>query len=180
MRNSFEVRGDIVAIFLAKKDGTLKAETIVDLEGFEEIKKLDYRWHAKKCPSTGELYAFANMRRSRKYKNAGMSLARVIANTPFRFLVDHINRNTLDNRKINLRNVNAVQNRLNNNSCDVTESEFGRWRARISFRKKSIALGTYLTESEARIAYFAARLVADAIESIAQGTQSIAVIEEAQ
>jgi hypothetical protein len=78
-------------------------------------------------------------------------------------IVDHINGNTLDNRRENLRFVTHQQNAFNKKSA----SKFGfsgvrksgkSWSALISVSGTDIALGTYETKEEAAAAYNAASM----------------------
>jgi hypothetical protein len=63
--------------------------------------------------------------------------------------VDHINRNTLDNRKANLRIIEHYRNSANNASTGVKRTPAGRYQALICFRGKTIYLGTFDTAEEA-------------------------------
>ena len=71
--------------------------------------------------------------------------------------IDHINRNKLDNRKINLRLCTQKENSRNlslakNNTSGVTgvrQTEHGTWKARIVVDRKEIHLGNYKTLEEA-------------------------------
>lgn len=76
--------------------------------------------------------------------------------------VDHINGNTLDNRKENLRIVTHSQNTKNRTKSKNKTSKFKgvnfckrskKWRVRIKVEYKSINLGYYTNEIEAAIAY---------------------------
>jgi hypothetical protein len=77
---------------------------------------------------------------------------------------DHINRNTLDNRRSNLRiatkaeNIRNASKRRDNTSglTGVRSSKTGRWEARIIFDKRYIHLGTFDTRDEAHAAYCSA------------------------
>jgi len=78
--------------------------------------------------------------------------------------VDHINGNTLDNRKENLRLATNQQNAVNsrkpkNNTSGLKGVIFypkqNRWRAFIKFNYKQIHLGMFGTKEEAHAAYCA-------------------------
>lgn len=73
--------------------------------------------------------------------------------------VDHINGDGLDNRLINLRNVNRKTNCRNSSKSISNTSGFtgvhynkksGRWVSRVSFNNKRIVVGTYDTPQEAK------------------------------
>jgi hypothetical protein len=76
-------------------------------------------------------------------------------------LVDHRNRDKLDNRRANLRNCTPAENSRNtgipaNNtsgSKGVTRTASGRWRARIWMDWKEVYLGTFDTREAAELAY---------------------------
>jgi hypothetical protein len=86
---------------------------------------------------------------------------RLIMNAKPDQLIDHINRNKLDNRKSNLRFTDRSKNAAN---CKVHKhnttgykgvSKFGnnRYRSYIVFMDKQISLGVYDSKKEAAIAY---------------------------
>lgn len=100
-------------------------------------------------------------------KNKSIRLHRFILGvTAPEILVDHINRNTLDNRKCNLRLCTPSQSVLNRipkkNSLGIPgvrqSPNSEKYQARISVNKKSIYLGTFDTAEEASGAYIAASL----------------------
>ena len=69
--------------------------------------------------------------------------------------VDHINRDTADNRLINLRAVNARTNSLNRSTFKggVSKLPSGNWRARIRVNGKQISIGTFALKEDALNAY---------------------------
>ena len=74
---------------------------IIDTDEIEKIKK--FRWTLRKLKSG--FYAYTNF-----WNSKSIALHRYIANCPIGLVVDHINRNTLDNRKCNLRICNHLVN----------------------------------------------------------------------
>jgi hypothetical protein len=80
-------------------------------------------------------------------------------------LIDHINGDTLDNRRINLREATASQNSCNskrpkNNTSGFKGVSFaedrGKYRAQISLHRKTYMLGGFDTPEEAYAVYCAA------------------------
>lgn len=78
------------------------------------------------------------------------------------FVVDHIDGNTLNNQKDNLRAVSHRQNLRNQQLQSNTSSKFkgvcfvkasGKWIAGIKINYRRINLGTYSSEEEAAFAY---------------------------
>ncbi len=88
---------------------------------------------------------------------------RVIISTRKGQIVDHINRNPLDNRKCNLRHVskyiNAANASLHRDKADqslpigVTKTKHGKYKARISITGTRLELGVFDTPIEAAEAY---------------------------
>ena len=89
---------------------------IVDSDDFEELSK--YRWFAKK--SANCIYAVRRVVAGGKAHLIRMH--RVIAKTPAGFETHHKNRNSLDNRKINLDNA-SPENHKNFHKFSVDNSD---------------------------------------------------------
>jgi hypothetical protein len=113
-----------------------------------------YNWKSSKNP-VGQIY-FVH---SKKY------LHRAIMNCPKSMVVDHINGNTLDNRKSNLRICSKKENQYNqkkhkgNRHSKFKGVTFRKelkqkpWEAFIYKDYKSKRLGYFATEQEAALAY---------------------------
>lgn len=91
-----------------------------------------------------------------------MYLHNFIMNKNRGLVVDHINRNGLDNRVENLRICTNKENLLNSKKAlgklsiykGVTfDKERNKWRSSIAFNRKTIFLGRHDTEKEASEAY---------------------------
>jgi hypothetical protein len=89
-------------------------------------------------------------------------------------IVDHINRNPLDNRRCNLRLASHQENTHNrtkkagSNSrfLGVSKANYGKWAARIRVDGKTIALGTFVSELDASKAYNEAAIARSVFASI--------------
>lgn len=105
MKNKYEIRGEETAIFLNYKGQVL--ETIIDTEDLEKVKKFPNTFH----------YASGYVVGSENIRGMGIpkALHRIVMDTPNGLVVDHINHNTLYNRKSNLRNVTTQDNSKNMN-----------------------------------------------------------------
>ena len=93
-------------------------------------------------------------------RNRKLMLHRVILNAPARVKVDHINRDTLDNRRENLRLASDAGNCQNRTLAKNNRSGFkgvrrdrGKWRAIIHTAGRWIHLGHYSKAEEAARAY---------------------------
>jgi len=82
-------------------------------------------------------------------------------------MIDHINRNRLDNRISNLRLADASLNSMNRVGKGWVFTK-GKYKARITVNKKVISLGVYSSKEEARQVYLEAkaRLHAPLIEQL--------------
>ena len=69
--------------------------------------------------------------------------------------VDHINRDTSDNRWSNLRLVTPRQNCINRSTFKggIDQRPSGNWRARVRAEGKQITIGTFPTKEDALFAY---------------------------
>ena len=130
--------------------------TIIDDEDFERINQ--FKWYAHKINNA--FYA----RRNKDKKNS-IILHRVIMNvTDPNQTVDHINGDTLDNRKLNLRVCDKAHNNLNRNRINKNNKSgyrgvhfnkrLSKWVAQINISKsKHKHLGVFNTAEEAARAY---------------------------
>ena len=76
-------------------------------------------------------------------------------------LIDHINHDTLNNNVENLRIVSNQQNQFNLSNAKgyYWDKRANKWVATIGLNKKTINLGRYDTEEEAREAYLRAKKI---------------------
>lgn len=132
--------------------------TLVDQEDYDALGS--YSWHVTK--KGGGFYARRTF--SDQGKNRHEFLHRVIARATAGSVVDHINGNTLDNRRENLRICTAAENTRNrvkmkkNPWFKGVQKSWRRFRARITVNKKIILLGSFATAEDAARAYDAAAL----------------------
>lgn len=94
-----------------------------------------------------------------KINNNAVGMANVILKT--NSIVDHINRDRLDNRRCNLRVATSYQNSLNKSPLNKTSKykgvslckQTGKFVVRIKHGGKYLNLGRFLCEKDAAIAY---------------------------
>ena len=134
----------------SKKYGNLKV--LLDDDDYERIQKdfNNMKWCVSKCRHG--LYAQKRVNKKNIY------LHRYIMGNP-KGIIDHINHNTLDNRKSNLRTTTNANNLRNgtlrpNNKTGVNGVYFDKRRnkyvARIKVNYKDIFIGRYDTLEEAK------------------------------
>lgn len=139
-------------------NGSAGLTTTIDEEDWEKIK--DYKWYSKLIPRyRGKYHAMAGA--TNEYgRPTTVSLHRIIMDAPKGKQVDHINGDSLDNRKENLRICTPSQNRANQRApsrnkhgymgvAKIGPSYYGR----VTCRGKTHNMGPYETAKEAARAY---------------------------
>lgn len=77
---------------------------------------------------------------------------------PKDLVIDHINRDKLDNKIENLRAITQAENTFNSNAKGYSwDKEKKKWCARIRVNNKQIFLGRFDNEDDARLAYLEAK-----------------------
>jgi hypothetical protein len=150
-----------------QKYAGLLDEMLWDPEDEERITRLA-PWYPARDKS-GRFYVYTNVPAIRAPYTT-LKMHRLVMNAPEGVLVDHINGNGLDNRKVNLRLANHAQNHWNagkKNMGRPTHSRFKgvylhtakktgrqRWLAQIRIEGgKRISIGYYDDELDAALAY---------------------------
>lgn len=139
-------------------------KVIVDDEDYEALAR--HRWYATGKPP----YVYAQRNEQRNRKRRVIPMHRVIAKALPRLVTDHLNGNTLDNRRANLRvctqshNIgNAKVARRNNKTGFKGVSwrpDKEKYAAQIKVNRKTRHLGFFTTPEAASVAYQAAARVA--------------------
>lgn len=131
---------------------TKGAFTLIDDEDFDHVT----RWRWKLHPQG---YACRSTWVDGRYVT--LMLHRVIANTPPHLQTDHINRDRLDNRRSNLRNVTGSVNTMNQGLSPRNTSGYRgvtwdkarkKWMATTKHLGRYVYLGRYDTAEEAAAA----------------------------
>lgn len=91
-------------------------------------------------------------------ENKTKLLHRQLMNAEDKTLVDHINRDTLDNRLCNLRFATKAQNAINRLVEGVRQRSANCWQARLRVDGKEVHLGSFRTYYAARKAYISAHI----------------------
>lgn len=128
---------------------------LIDEEDYEKVTSVS--WGINKCHlKYGRVYFYHGGKST-------IFLHRHIMGMKYKdgYCVDHINGNTLDNRKCNLRKCTRQQNLYNKKKQTNCKSGYkgvikvskGRWRSVIGINKKIIYLGSFKSPEEAHAAY---------------------------
>jgi hypothetical protein len=145
-----EIHGDIALIWL-----TQGCFTVIDAADVDIVKQHD--WFAIISGKRGgDVYAATSV------DGRQVTLHRFLTGLPAE-QIDHRNRQTLDNRRVNLRAATIGQNRTNSTKkkrgvsrykgVHIPFNQVGVWAAAITKSKKHYHLGTFCSEVEAALAY---------------------------
>lgn len=136
-------------IINSKKYGIVKVK--IDIQDINKCKQIT--WHYSNSKDIPYICG--------KVKNKNIKLHRYLLNlNNSNYVVDHINRNTLDNRRINLRVADYQENSFNrgirsDNTSGVIGVDFNKrakkWRAKIKYDSVNIHLGYFKDIDEALI-----------------------------
>ena len=143
MLNKYKIIDNTLVVYNRKDN----QQILFDAEDFDKVSK--HTWAASK-----------NAGYVRCSNKGTTTLAhRMVMNEPKDLQLDHINGNKCDNRKANLRIVTIQQNQHNMRSAKGYSwiKRDRRYQAKITINKKTIHLGYFHTEDEARAAYLEAK-----------------------
>ena len=129
---------------------------LVDDEDYEYLNQ--FKWHVNKYGNI--FYAYRNIKKLNG-KQSSFSMHRTIMNANKGCIIDHINQDTLDNRKINLRICTQSQNQMNRNKTiknktgykGVIQKSNNKFGVQITLNKKIIHIGYYIDPKDAARAY---------------------------
>jgi len=142
-------------------------KVLIDAEDYEKVIK--YKWNIHKEKAKKNYFYFHHTYRDNNKKNS-LLLHRMLLNLELHdgFVCDHINGNTLDNRKCNLRKCTVAENARNskiskNNRTGLKGVSYkkkdNKYQGSIQVNKKYIYLGYFKTPQEAHSAYCEASLI---------------------
>jgi len=160
MKNKYEIRGEVTAIFIkSKKHGNF--ETLIDTDDLEKVKEAN-TWYVNLNPNKS---FYVNGYIEKEGKRQLVRLHRhILGVTKPNKQVDHIYQDTLDNRKSFLRLVNPAENNQNkpmnsNNTSGITGVTWDKrdksWIAQITVNYKNMYLGNFRNKDQAKEARLA-------------------------
>ncbi len=134
-----EIKKDYAEIILKNTYAEEVARAKIDIDDIEKVKK--YKWYKN-------AHDYVESKQGKKR----ILLHELVFGKKEGYIIDHINRNKLDNRKINLRYATISQNGMNkkiqsNNTSGYTgvywDKSRDKWIASIQINSKQIYLGRY-------------------------------------
>ena len=135
--NEIILKEDYAEIILYNVKSKEVARALIDLDDVERIK--GYKWYLGHGYVSGVI------------KKRCIFLHRFLLNPPKENEIDHINHIPTDNRKSNLRVCTSSQNKMNQKSKGYYwKKEDKKWYVRIAVDRKTISLGLFNTEAEAK------------------------------
>lgn len=158
MKNSYEIRGDVTAIFLKRRDGSV-LETLIDTDDLSRARDFPNTWCAQWNSHTCSFYVRGNMPRENG-KQTAIYFHRWLMDAPKGLQVDHVDHDTLYNRRYNLRIVSCAENQQNRKGAARNNKSSGilgvswhkqakKWQAKIWFEGKQRYLGLFTGKHEA-------------------------------
>jgi len=156
MRNEYVIDGDVATVSIKRNNGKV-FRFIIDTEDLPRLVELGSTWKVGNIDRKN-IYVITQKRIEGKCYT--INLSRYLMNTPKELQADHINHDTLDNRKCNLRNVTMSENLLNRRPYNIKSARkddsgvhwyknINKYRVRFMEGRKSVSLGYYDTLEEA-------------------------------
>jgi len=142
--NEIFIKNDIAEIVLYDKANKEKARAIVDIKDIEKVK--NHKWYA--------MLRGGRLTPVTKIKGKTIYMSNIIMGFKSNrfYMIDHKNRNPLNNRRNNLRECTTVQNSWNQGARKSNKSGYKgicwhkkakKWMVRIKAKDKAIYLGLF-------------------------------------
>lgn len=146
MKNRYEIRDEVTAIFIQHKGKTM--ETLIDTNDLEKVNEFPNTWCIAKQRNTLYVYGWMKI----KDKQTTIKLHRFLLSVDKNLIVDHIDRNGLNNVRSNLRIVTNAENMQNVTAYKTSKSGIRgvswyepskKWRAKLQVNGKHILVGYF-------------------------------------
>jgi hypothetical protein len=125
MKNDYEIRGNVTVIFLDRKDGA-RLECLIDTADLPRAMEFPGKWYGNWNNSVENYYIYGNFPSDGTGRKRIVLLHRWITMAGPKVQIDHINNNTLDNRKsCNLRLVTDGENKQNRKGAQKNNKTSG-------------------------------------------------------
>lgn len=129
--------------------------TIIDLDDLERVLDFPFTWSAKYDPDLDQYYAESTIHKKHNGKRwaTSMKLHKFIMDVEDSNVVDHINHDTLDNTKGNLRVISHSNNSMNRKSRNSNNksgyrnvswsNRENKWIVQLQVNKRNTVLGRF-------------------------------------
>lgn len=163
--NDYVICGEVAKIIIVRKSGEV-IETLIDTVDLNRVINHPHPWHTHYEKRINNYYILSSTR-GEDGKYTKVYLHRFIANCPSGYVPDHINHDTTDNRRSNLRIVTQQVNLINKSGAQKRSKSgvrgvsfhkaTGKWYARVYLGGKEIYSKWFDSFSKACIAVEKAR-----------------------
>lgn len=159
IKNNYYIKDDVVYIELNRRTGE-KFYTLIDINDFHLMEQFKGKWFSSYDPDHDGYYAQAVVRngvRDGKTIYTSLTLHKYLMSPKNGYVIDHINHNSLDNRRCNLREIKPKSNLRNRSGRNKNNKSGyrnvavvnGEYRVQIMINGKNTVLGTYSDLEEA-------------------------------
>jgi hypothetical protein len=128
---------------------------IVDAGDYDWLNQ--WKWCAQWDPRMKSFYAYRLTSSRDGMPRKKISMHALVAQTEKGEHTDHVNKNTIDNRRLNLRRATCSQNQQNSKvrraGLKGIWKDKNRWKAGLTVNRKKVYLGCFKTPEEAHAAY---------------------------
>lgn len=167
MTNEFRIVGVVAELALRRKSGE-PLVSVLDIEDLPIALRIDGAWSAMWSKHSRSFYVIATKAKAHGRRIGSPLLHRWLLDAPSDLVVDHINHDTLDNRRANLRLVTLAENAQNRRVQRNTRSGHrgvhatreGSWIGRVTVNGRSVLCRRFPTIEEADAAVRAVRAAA--------------------
>lgn len=166
LKNKYEIRGSVTAIFLSRRDGSV-LETLIDTSDLKRAQEFPNTWCVSWSADTHSFYCYGKLKQLNGERKSVL-LHRWITNCPGDKQVDHFDNDTLNNlRSTNLRISRRTENHQNRSGAQRNNSNGVRgvswhvrrckWQASIKVQGNRRFLGYFSDLSHAEAVVKSAR-----------------------
>ena len=111
MKNKYEILGETTVIFIHRKNGDV-FNTFIDTIDLQKADSFTGSWYVNFNKKTDSYYVMGNITKENGERSL-VGLHRFLLDPPLGKIVDHNDRNTLNNKRFNLRIVTLAENNQN-------------------------------------------------------------------
>jgi hypothetical protein len=150
LKNEYEIRGELAAIFLKYKGKTLEA--IISTTDLDKCKKYKNTWFPTLCNKTEKFYVKGTFKDNSGKLTTVLLHRWLLDETDKNVFIDHIDLNPLNNTRNNIRKVTHLENQQNKDMNRSNTSGYrnvswskqtGKFRVAMRVNKKWMFIGYF-------------------------------------